>query len=79
MEVRENNTEEMSAEEKERRQKLQVIANKFEEVSTVYGPVAAEELINRIKLNNKLIQDMFSLKNDIENDNEVISKLNDFL
>ena len=45
-------TENMSAEEKERRKKLQVIIDKFEEVTSEYGPIAADELKNRV---NKLI------------------------
>ena len=46
------NTENISVEEKERRQKLQAVVDKFEEVSKEFGPVAAEELKDRI---NKLI------------------------
>ena len=65
MEEKQEKTENMSAESKERRQKLQVIVDKFEEVSTVYGPVAAEELKNRI---NKLIA---SLDQDFKTPSEI--------
>ena len=52
MNVKQEIAKDLSAEEKERRKKLQVIIEKFEEVSSEYGPVASEELMDRI---NKLI------------------------
>ena len=58
MEKKKVNTENISVEEKERRQKLQAVVDKFEEVSMEFGPVAAEELKDRIyKLIVSLDQD----------------------
>ena len=60
MEEKKVNTDNISTEEKERRQKLQNIIDKFEEVSVEFGPLASEELKDRI---NKII---VSLNQDFE-------------
>ena len=48
-----NQNLELSAEAKDRKNKLQAVIDHFEEVALKYGPVSSEELKNRI---NKIIR-----------------------